>query len=119
MSRVSLFSEKSHDFIIGSAVCCNGIQDLFVSDLVTLFHELFEFFQRYLIFVLGFGYDFLLLLDLLLYGDASSCHNQDPFPEICYGSLLIPTICSRMLDAVMPKAFRISFCVAVTAWSRR
>lgn len=64
MSHVSLFSEKSHDLIIGFAACCNGIQDLFVSDLVTLFHELFEFFQCRLIFVLGFGYDFLLLLDL-------------------------------------------------------
>ncbi len=28
MSHVSLFSEKSHDLIIGFAACCNGIQDL-------------------------------------------------------------------------------------------
>lgn len=93
----------------------DGLKQRFVPQFITLFHQLIELFEFCFIPVLGFGYDQFLLFDLVIDTEFSACHYYVSFVLQDLRSSLMPTACLRTFVSARSNAFRIDFCVAVTA----
>ena len=75
--------------------------------------------RRYLQFrfipILDFGYDQFLLFDLVIDTEFSACHRYTSFVLQDLRYSLMSAACLRTFVSAKSNAFRIDFCVAVTA----